>query len=166
MFRSVSQAMLVRSRVTVRLFPSISLPTKLSNESETKGQAVREGRNESRRKTSKSVLTIEPAVSYEATGHHWLLRGFRVSRVHQSDKRPAVGGGAGEPLPPQLVHVPGVQVAAMVLVVVPHAVIKVPRRADVLGQEEIDLAVAVNKIPAFQVGVEGYVGQVVFTCAE
>ena len=70
------------------------------------------------------ILTIKPAVSNEATGHNRLLSCRIVLRVYGEGS--AVAVWVTEVISPQLVGVPGVEVAAMVLVVVVHTIVELP----------------------------------------
>ena len=70
------------------------------------------------------ILTIKPAVGNEAAGHN-RLRSCRIV-LPVSGEGSAVAVRVTEVISPQLVGVPGVEVAAMVLVVVVHTIVELP----------------------------------------
>lgn len=57
-----------------------------------------------------------------------------------------------------MVHVQGVEVAPVVLIVVPHPVVEIPGGTHIEGEGEVDLTVAVLQVSPLRVGELGDVG--------
>ena len=110
--------------------------------------------------TITAQLTIEPAIGYQTTGHNWLSS-------YANERSAIATGTAAEKLGrAKLINIPGRDVAPVVLIVVPHAIVDVPWRAEGLGNGDIDGAVTVWSCPPLIVCYARDVCEIVFTSSE
>ena len=96
------------------------------------------------------MLTIEQAVCNESTRYNRHTCAISVLNIPYGVT--VIGGVQEAPsISSQLFHIPGVDVATVVLEVVAKTIVHVPRRAQLLRDSEIHPAVAVFKITPLNV---------------